>query len=199
MNGSAYNITWVEFKKLIDNTNSSICSTQMTDEKYLLWSNIQGLVISCTIEFGSAQDTEYKENYESNANKVSGTNLRFVPFFQCSDAPISLETDVEHTIYEGEFIGKLDEISIRMQEKESTVKLIINDEQIYNLSFSNLKDSYELESTYNSIFVSESGKLFFDQYPFPIDFNKIKITITNNRNGRKDLKSYMIKMRRLQP
>jgi hypothetical protein len=167
--------------------------------KYLIWTEIQGLVVSCTMEYGSDADLDYQENYKSYANKVSGTNLRYVPFFYNSNIPILLDSGVEYTIFEDSFIGKLDEINIRMQDKEATVLLTINNEIAYNLSFNDLKDTYELENTYNSIFVSESGTSFFDQYPFPVDFNQIKISVINNRNGQKDLKSYMIKMRRLQP
>jgi hypothetical protein len=148
--------------------------------KYLIWTEIQGLVVSCTMEYGSDADLDYQENYKSNI-------------------PILLDSGVEYTIFEDSFIGKLDEINIRMQDKEATVLLTINNEIAYNLSFNDLKDTYELENTYNSIFVSESGTSFFDQYPFPVDFNQIKISVINNRNGQKDLKSYMIKMRRLQP
>jgi len=154
--------TWTEFKTLVINNKRLKFQERDKTGYYDLWAD-EGTETTymCEIEKGTADATDYENNYQSDANQVPSSNVdvnneitiinepRYRPRFWKSQTEVELSNSSDITIANININGKLDGISINFTRDDVEFVLEIDGTELMRIELSDLEDNnvYNLNST----------------------------------------------------
>jgi hypothetical protein len=147
---SKVNLNWNNIKTV--KTNFDVGYTYVEDnDYYYIWISVNGREFKCDLKKDGGSDVlDWENNYKALSNQINSNAIKtsledkYVPKVFKGSADVVIGATQTTVLINENIEGKLDEIMVRVQDKDMDVILEIDGVEVYSFNLGELKDDYKL-------------------------------------------------------